>query len=66
MGKKADKLNETLCEKLAHATGIITVMQATQGLDEHYGFALQAVIDLIHEADHAAAGLAELTGASNV
>jgi hypothetical protein len=63
MNKKADRLNETVVEKLAHAKSIIIVIQQTQGIDEHYGFALQAAVDLIAEADHAATGLAELAGA---
>jgi hypothetical protein len=37
MSKKADRLNETLIAKLAHAKSIIIVIQQTQGIDEHYG-----------------------------
>ncbi len=62
MGKKAGALNDTICKKLAQAKGIITVMQATQGLEEGYGFAMQAVCELIDQADDAAVKLAQLAG----
>lgn len=62
---KADRLNDSITEKLTQARGVITLAQSYAAENEMFSFALQAALDLLKDVDRHAADLAEVAGAKN-